>query len=101
MKRSLLFLREGLFYRTGLGSWAGHFVRFQSLADEGKILSLSFWRDESAVAEWRNVLEHRIAQKKGKEYLFSSYRIRVAEVIRDYTATDRNEAPTDSNEALK
>ena len=75
--------------------------RFQSLTDEGKILSLSFWRDESAVAEWRNVLEHRRAQKKGKEYLFRSYRIRVAEVIRDYTETDRNEAPTDSNEALK
>ena len=74
--------------------------RFQSLTDEGKILSLSFWRDESAVAGWRNVLEHRRAQKKGKEYLFRSYRIRVAEVIRDYTATDRNEAPTDSNEAL-
>jgi heme-degrading monooxygenase HmoA len=74
--------------------------RFQSLTEEGKILSLSFWRDEGAVAEWRNVLEHRSAQKKGKEYLFRSYRIRVAEVIRDYTATDRNEAPTDSNEAL-
>ena len=74
--------------------------RFQSLTDEGKILSLSFWRDESAVAKWRNVLEHRSAQKKGKESLFRSYRIRVAEVIRDYTATDRNEAPTDSTEAL-
>jgi heme-degrading monooxygenase HmoA len=74
--------------------------RFQSLTEEGKILSLSFWRDESAVAEWRNVLEHRRAQKKGKEYLFHTYRIRVAEVIRDYTGTDRNEAPTDSNEAL-
>jgi len=74
--------------------------RFQSLTEEGKILSLSFWRDESAVAKWRNVLEHRSAQKKGKESLFRSYRIRVAEVIRDYTATDRNEAPTDSKEAL-
>ena len=74
--------------------------RFQSLTEEGKILSLSFWRDERAVAEWRNVLDHRNAQKKGKESLFLSYRIRVAEVIRDYTATDRNEAPTDSKEAL-
>ena len=50
--------------------------RFQSLTEEGKILSLSFWRDESAVAKWRNVLEHRSAQKKGKESLFRSYRIR-------------------------
>ena len=74
--------------------------RFQSLTVEGKILSLSFWRDENSIAEWRNVLEHRNAQKKGKELLFRSYRIRVAEVIRDYTETDRNEAPADSKSAL-
>ena len=74
--------------------------RFQSLTEEGKILSLSFWRDENSIAEWRNVSEHRNAQRKGKEYLFRSYRIRVAEVVRDYTETDRNEAPADSKGAL-
>ena len=74
--------------------------RFQSLTVEGKILSLSFWRDENSIAEWRNVLEHRNAQKKGKESLFRSYRIRVAKVVRDYTETDRNEAPADSKGAL-
>ena len=74
--------------------------RFQSLTEEGKILSLSFWRDENSVAEWRNFLEHRNAQKKGKESLFRSYRIRVAEVVRDYTETDRTEAPADSRDAL-
>ena len=70
--------------------------RFQSLSEEGKILSLSFWRDEKAIAEWRNLLEHRQGQKRGKEALFQSYRIRVAEVVRDYTANDREEAPGDS-----
>jgi len=74
--------------------------RFQSLTEDGKILSLSFWRDENSIAEWRNILEHRNAQKKGKESLFRSYRIRVAEVVRDYTETDRNEAPADSKGAL-
>jgi len=74
--------------------------RFQSLTEEGKILSLSFWRDEKAVEEWRNVLEHRMAQRRGKEFLFRSYRIRVAKVIRDYTETNRNEAPSDSKTAL-
>lgn len=64
------------------------------------MLSLSFWRDENSIAEWRNVLEHRNAQKKGKESLFRSYRIRVAEVVRDYTETDRKEAPADSQGAL-
>jgi len=75
--------------------------RFQSLSEEGKILSLSFWRDEEAVQDWRVLLEHRAAQQKGKQSLFRSYRIRVAEVIRDYTGTDRNEAPEDSKKALE
>ncbi len=70
--------------------------RFQSLTEEGKILSLSFWRDEKAIDTWRNVLEHRAAQKKGKQYLFHSYRIRAARVVRDYTGTARDEAPSDS-----
>ena len=74
--------------------------RFQSLTDEDKILSLSFWRDERAIEQWRNLLEHRTAQKKGKDRLFRSYRIRVAQVVRDYTGTDRNEAPVDSKKVL-
>lgn len=74
--------------------------RFQSLSDKEKILSLSFWQDEAAVEKWRNLLEHREAQKKGKYSLFDPYRIRVAQVVRDYTESDRNEAPSDSNGAL-
>lgn len=74
--------------------------RFQSLVDENKILSLSFWRDEKAIKAWRNVTEHRIAQQKGKTSLFNSYRIRVAEVARDYSDKERDQAPADSNEAL-
>ncbi len=73
--------------------------RFQSLTEEGKILSLSFWRDEKAVEEWRNILEHRTAQKRGKNFLFRSYRIRVVKVVRDYTETYRDEAPSDSAKA--
>lgn len=74
--------------------------RFQSLVDEGKILSLSFWENEAAIETWRNLAEHRFAQKKGKEALFHSYRIRVAKVVRDYTDSDRMEAPADSNDFL-
>ena len=74
--------------------------RFQSLSEEGKILSLSFWQDEAAIEKWRNLLEHRTAQKKGRKSLFHSYRIRVAQVVRDYTESDRNEAPSDSNDVL-
>ena len=58
---------------------------FQSLVDEGKVLSLSFWEDEESIKTWRNVMAHRMAQKQGKNVLFKHYRIRVAEVVRDYT----------------
>jgi heme-degrading monooxygenase HmoA len=36
--------------------------RFESLTMRGKLLSLSFWRDEDAVKRWRNLECHRAAQ---------------------------------------
>ena len=73
--------------------------RFESVATRGKFVSLSFWRDEAAVAAWRNVDEHRMAQAKGRGGIFADYRIRVASVMRDYSMTSRDEAPADSREA--
>ena len=70
--------------------------RFQSLTDENKILSLSFFRDEAAVAEWRAVNAHRKAQAAGRDGIFEDYRLRVAGVIRDYGMRDRDQAPPDS-----
>jgi heme-degrading monooxygenase HmoA len=70
--------------------------RFQSLTDETKLLSLSFWRDEKAVAAWRNVEDHRAAQKGGREGVFRNYRLRIASVVRDYGMAERAEAPSDS-----
>ena len=70
--------------------------RFQSLVDDSKLLSLSFWRDEKAVQAWRNVEHHRQAQKAGREGVFRDYRLRVAAVLRDYGMAERDEAPADS-----
>jgi heme-degrading monooxygenase HmoA len=70
--------------------------RFQSLSDPKRLLSLSFWRDEQAVAAWRNTEEHRQAQKAGRGGVLSAYRLRVAQVLRDYGAQDREAAPADS-----
>jgi len=72
--------------------------RFQSLTDDGKILSLSFFRDEQAVAEWRNLVHHREAQSKGRSTVFKNYRLRVAGIIRDYGKFEREQAPKDSLE---
>jgi len=70
--------------------------RFESLTQPGKLLSLSFWRDEEAVARWRALDEHRRAQRAGRGELFADYRLRVAGVIRDYGMHDRTQAPADS-----
>jgi len=70
--------------------------RFQSLADPKKVLSLSFWKDEHSIAQWRNLRQHRNAQKAGRGFVFDDYRLRVASVIRDYGMNNRTEAPADS-----
>lgn len=74
--------------------------RFQSLTTEGKLLSLSFWRDEEAVAQWRNLERHREAQKRGRAEIFSDYRLRIGSIVRDYGFRNRDEAPTDSRAAI-
>jgi heme-degrading monooxygenase HmoA len=70
--------------------------RFESLSEPGKLLSLSFWRDEQAVAAWRRLEPHRGAQARGRSEVFQDYRLRVGGVIRDYGMLDRTEAPPDS-----
>ncbi len=72
--------------------------RFQSLTQPDKILSLSFFRDEEAVQQWRNLSAHRSAQQSGRSGVFADYRLRVASVMRDYGLHDRDEAPADSRE---
>jgi heme-degrading monooxygenase HmoA len=72
--------------------------RFESLSEKGKILSLSFWRDDAAIAAWRRVEAHRLAQAKGRGEIFADYRLRIAAVVRDYGMQDRAEAPADSRE---
>jgi heme-degrading monooxygenase HmoA len=70
--------------------------RFVSLSDPTKILSLSFWRDEEAVQQWRNTSEHRDAQNAGRAGVFADYRLRIAQVVRDYGLNERAEVPADS-----
>lgn len=70
--------------------------RFESLTQPGKLLSLSFWRDEEAVRQWRQLEPHRQAQRLGRQQIFEDYRLRVVSVMRDYGMAERTEAPADS-----
>ena len=58
--------------------------RFESVTEPRKFLSLSFWRDEAAIQNWYQHGGHSDAQGEGRSVIFNNYRIRVAEVIRDY-----------------
>lgn len=73
--------------------------RFESLSQPGRILSLSLWRDETAIAQWRNFEAHRNVQSAGRAAILADYRLRVAHVTRDYGMNRRAEAPTDSRRA--
>ena len=75
--------------------------RFESRIQPGKILSLSFWRDEDAIREWRTLEENRNAQAAGRASVFSDYRLRIAVVSRDYGMQGRAQAPADSQTAHK
>jgi len=70
--------------------------RFESLANPGKMLSLSYWRDEEAVKAWRNQEGHLLTQARGRETIFEDYTLNVAQVLRSYGMNDREEAPVDS-----
>ncbi len=76
---------------------AGQRETYLELAAELKpLLSLSFWRDEAAVQQWRNLEQHRQAQARGRHEVLEYYRLRVAEVVRDYGLEPREQAPADS-----
>ena len=70
--------------------------RFESITEPGKLLSLSMFRDEDAIAKWRNQQAHRATQAKGRRGVFKDYRLRIAQVVRDYGMDDRDQAPEDS-----
>lgn len=75
--------------------------RFASLTTEGKLVSISFWRDEAAVIRWREQARHHLAQEAGRDHIFADYRIRVASVVRDYGMFERAEAPQRFPEVAK
>ncbi len=70
--------------------------RFASLTEPNKLLSLSFWRDDDAVARWRALEAHRVAQQRGRRELFANYRLRIGNVVRDYGMNEREQVPADS-----
>ncbi len=67
--------------------------RFASIATKGRLVSISYWRDEAAVKRWREHTRHHLAQLSGRDQIFADYRITVAAVERQYGMHDRGQAP--------
>ncbi|OOZ37816.1 antibiotic biosynthesis monooxygenase family protein [Solemya velesiana gill symbiont] len=59
------------------------FLGFESAREDGFGISVSYWPDEASIRQWRDHLDHRMAQKMGREKWYSAYRLRVARVERD------------------
>ena len=57
--------------------------RFRSRRHDGRLLSLSFWRDEKSVVRWRSHAMHHGVQAKGRSEVFRDYHLRVGEVVSD------------------
>jgi heme-degrading monooxygenase HmoA len=70
--------------------------RFRSEKDPTKILVIGYFKDEEAVQAWRNLPQHRAAQSLGRDVFFSDYQLCMAEVIRDYSMSNRQQVPSDS-----
>ena len=93
------YLKMAASLKESLGKAKGFICseRFSSLGADRKLLSMSVWKNEESVTEWRNLVAHRIAQKHGRTNDFADYKITVVTPIRTYTMTDREKAPADSN----
>ncbi len=73
--------------------------RFESLYEEGKLLSLQFWRDEESVRKCANASIIGACRPWAAITCSRTIGLRVASVLRDYSLQDRHEAPADSREA--
>ena len=62
--------------------------RFVHNSKTNSYVSISTWEDEKSVVFWKNNSKHLLSQNLGKKDIFKSYRIRVTNVVREYTDKD-------------
>lgn len=60
------------------------YLAIESVKDGRAGITVSYWRDASDAAAWKQVAEHLVAQERGKQVWYDDYRVRVATVTRDY-----------------
>ncbi|BEE19267.1 hypothetical protein VAWG006_35200 [Aeromonas enteropelogenes] len=53
-------------------------------ASDGVGITVSYWRDLESIRHWKSDLEHREAQRLGREQWYRTFKTRIARVERDY-----------------
>ncbi|MEM9705690.1 MAG: antibiotic biosynthesis monooxygenase [Pseudomonadota bacterium] len=62
------------------------FIEMQHARSEtGFGITICYWESEQAIAQWRNNVEHRIAQERGAADWYERYEVRIAKVLRAYS----------------
>lgn len=52
--------------------------------ESGLGITVSYWQDEAAARNWKQVAEHREAQAQGRRRWYAEYRVEVCEIRRSY-----------------
>lgn len=60
------------------------YLGFES-AREGLGIAVSYWKDQNSLSAWKANVEHQAAQKMGREKWYVRYKVRIAQVERDYS----------------
>lgn len=47
-------------------------------------ITISYWSDLESIKNWKANIEHKQAQKSGHEKWYSSFKVRISKVERDY-----------------
>ena len=68
-----------------LGSRYDGFLGIESVREvNGLGITVSYWRDETAIRAWKRDTEHEQAQRGGQQAWYEHYEVRVAKVERAY-----------------
>jgi heme-degrading monooxygenase HmoA len=79
------------------------YLGHESVREDTRGITVSYWVDHASAAAWKQVAEHLIAQERGRRTWYADYTVRVATVDRAYTREDTvtSDAVTSDTGALR
>ncbi len=59
-------------------------LEFIAANEAGQEIAISYWKSQDDILAWKQDAEHQVAQSYGRERWYTSYRVQVTEVLREY-----------------